>query len=54
MEEYLCPKCGSVLLVMEINCNGYRYKVVCGNCVYKDYIDYLQELKRKIVSNHPV
>ena len=45
--EYECPKYGKAVMVIEINSRQFKYKIVCPNCVYADWVDSLnlEELK---------
>lgn len=37
MFEYACPRCGKLLLILDVSQSGFNYKVICNNCSYYTY-----------------
>lgn len=47
MIKYACPRCKKEIMIVEANSKHFKFKAVCFNCVYVDWIDTinLEEIK---------
>ena len=43
--EYECPKCGKEVMLIEVNSKHFKYRIICRNCVFDDWVNELIELK---------
>jgi ribosomal protein S27AE len=45
--KYACPRCKKEVMITEANSKYFKFRVVCFNCVYTDWIDTinLKEIK---------
>lgn len=45
MTQYACPRCGHPVMLLEVNSRHFKYKIVCLDCCFYDWVDKLEELK---------
>ena len=45
MTEFACPECGEPIYIVEVDSKVTRYKIVCGECSFFDWVSELTEIQ---------